>query len=291
MNHKNNFLLNIAAWAAATLPATVKKTLYKIPFLASFLRRSLNKAAPTGINPVKIVGGILEGLQIALDMQIEKDYWLGTYEPDLQAAAEHFIHSNMTVYDVGANIGYITLIASQLNSPAGKVFSFEALPANIERLKQNISLNQLESRVTIQHTAVVDTSKKVTFHVHQSGAMGKAAGSAGREERYQQSIEVSGIALDDFVFKQHQPKPDLIKLDIEGGEGMALAGMPRILKETRPIFLIELHGQQAAYKVWEQLTANQYSLHQMQQGYPQVNSLRELDWKAYVVALPAVTPD
>ena len=286
MTQNKNTLLKAASWAAHALPAPVKKTFYKLPFLAAFLRRSLNKAAPQGIHPVEIAGGILTSMQMTLDLQKEKDYWLGTYEPDLQAAARHYIKSGMTVYDVGANIGYISLIAAKLNGPDGKIFSFEALPANIQRLNENIKLNQLEDRISVQHAAVVDKDGKVTFYMHQSGAMGKAAGSAGREETYQQSIEVNGVALDDFAFNQQQPKPGLVKLDIEGGEGMALAGMPRMLKEVRPIFLIELHGEQAARLVWEQLCANQYSLHQMKHGYPQIFSLQELDWKAYVVALP-----
>ena len=286
MNQKKNPLLKIASWAAGVLPVSLKKVFYRIPFVASFLRSSLNKAAPEGIHRVEIAGGVLAGRQMLLDLKSEKDYWLGTYEPELQAAAEHFIHSDMCVYDVGANIGYITLIAARLNSPNGRVFSFEALPANIERLKQNIILNQLDNRVSIQHAAVVDESQKVTFYMHQSGAMGKAAGSAGRDEKYQQSMQVDGVALDDFIYKEKQPKPDLVKVDIEGGEGMAMAGMRRILKEIRPLFLIELHGQQAARLVWEHLTANGYSLHRMRLGYERILSLQDLDWKAYVVALP-----
>ena len=67
---------------------------------------------------------------------------------------------------------------------------------------------------------------------------------------------------------------------------MALEGMARILKEAPPIFLIELHGEQAARSVWEQLSANGYSLHEMRHGYARIAALDQLDWKAYVVALP-----
>ncbi len=286
MSSRKNPLLEFASWSARILPASVKKALYRSPALASFLRRSLNKAAPQGINEAAISGGLLDGLRMALDLQSEKDYWLGTYEPDLQEAAAHFIRPGMTVYDVGANIGYISLMAARLNEPNGKVFAFEALPANIVRLKQNCALNGWEERITVRHAAVVAESKPVTFFMHHSGAMGKAEGSAGRDEHYEQSIRVDGLALDDFVYKEKDSKPDLIKLDIEGGEGMALKGMRQILKEARPIFLIELHGEQAARQVWEQLNANRYSLHRMRKGYPQIHTLEELDWKAYVVALP-----
>ena len=287
MSTGKNPILKLASWSAHALPAPIKKGFYKVPFLATFLRRSLNKAAPQGITEVEIAGGILEGMHMALDLQSEKDYWLGTYEANLQAAARHFIQPGITVYDVGANIGYISLMAARLNGPNGKVFSFEALPANIQRLEQNRALNQLEERISIQPAAVVAGSGPVTFFMHHSGAMGKAQGSAGREEEYQQKIEVNGLSLDNFVYGQNQPLPALVKMDIEGGEGMALEGMTRILKDAPPIFLIELHGEQAARSVWEQLSACGYSLHQMRSGYPRIASLDELDWKAYVVALPA----
>lgn len=286
MSAGKNPILKLASWSARTLPAPIKKGFYKIPFVASLLRRSLNKAAPQGLTQVEIAGGVLAGMQMALDLQSEKDYWLGTYEMDLQAAARHFIQPGMTVYDVGANIGYISLMAARLNGPDGKVFSFEALPANIQRLEQNRALNHLEERISVQPVAVVKASGKVTFFMHHSGAMGKAMGSAGREEEYQQSIEIPGLALDDFVFGQNQPKPGLVKMDIEGGEGMALAGMQRVLREVKPVFLIELHGEQAARQVWEQLNANNYRLHQMRSGYPRIQSLSELDWKAYGIGLP-----
>ena len=286
MSALEHMWLKAASWAARALPVPVKRFFYRIPFLASFLRRSLNKAAPRGVTEVEIAGGLLAGMRMALDLQSEKDYWLGTYEPDLQQAAAHFIQPGMTVYDVGANIGYISLMAAALNAPQGKVFSFEALPANIERLKVNIALNGLEERIAVQDAAVVDKGGDVTFYMHHSGAMGKAAGSAGRDEQYQRSIKVAGVALDDFIFAQGQPAPDLIKLDIEGGEGLALAGMPRILEEIRPVFLIELHGEEAARQVWDILVEKGYGMHQMRHKFPVIGSLQDLDWKSYVVALP-----
>lgn len=286
MSAAKNSLLKLASWTARALPVSIKRWFYKVPFLAAFLRRSLNKAAPQGITETEIAGGVLAGLRMALDLHSEKDYWLGTYEPDLQAAARRFIRPGMTVYDVGANIGYISLMAARLNGPDGQVFAFEALPANIQRLEKNLKLNGLETRIAVRHAAVVAGSQPITFFMHHSGAMGKAAGSAGRDEHYEQSITVAGLALDDFVYKEKHPLPGLVKLDIEGGEGMALAGMTRILKDARPVFLIELHGEQAAAQVWEQLTANRYHLHRMRKGYARVAALAELDWKAYVVALP-----
>jgi len=280
------FLMNIAAWSARVLPAPIKKSLYKIPALARLLRRSLNKAVPQGIVETEIAGGALAGMRMALDLHSEKDYWLGTYEPELQAAAAYFIQPGMCVYDLGANIGYISLIAARLNGPDGLVVAFEALPNNLERLQRNIALNRLQQRIIVTPCAVTAVSGKAEFLMHSSGAMGKLQGSAGRDETYQQTLPVQGLALDDFAFAAGNPKPGLIKMDIEGGEGLALEGMPRLLVEVQPVFLIELHGEQAACQVWQQLHTHGYSLHRMQRGYAPIPSLQELDWKAYVIALP-----
>jgi len=223
---------------------------------------------------------------MSLDLHTEKDYWLGTYEPDLQSAARQFIKPGMVVYDVGANIGYISLMAAQLSGESGRVFSFEALPANVVRLSRNVALNNMQDRVKVVHAAVVDKTGEAVFLAHSSGAMGKARGSAGRDEHYTQTIKVAGAALDDFVFQLGNPPPAVIKMDIEGGEGMALAGMPRLLKEARPLLLIELHGQEAARQVWDCLNANRYKLRYMRAGSALIQSLDELDWKAYVIAAP-----
>ena len=165
-------------------------------------------------------------------------------------------------------------------------FSFEALPANIERLTENVHINQLSAIIQTNHCAVIDRNSPVTFLTHTSGAMGKALGSAGRDEKYQDSITVPGISLDDFAYTNGNLLPDLIKLDIEGGEGNALKGAQRILAEQKPILLIELHGEVAARQVWEILSDQRFSIHELKRGFPRVSHIDALDWKAYIAALP-----
>lgn len=268
------------------LPALAKRWLYRTPWLARFTRRRLNAAAPVGLNEVTIAAGVLRGMRMKLNLQSEKDYWLGTYEPDLQEAARQLIQPCMVVYDVGANIGYISLMAARLAEEGGHVYSFEALPTNVDRLKANIDLNDLTRRASAIHAAVTDQTGEAVFLAHESGAMGKAKGSAGREENYAGELRVPAIALDDFVYPQGNPPPQVVKMDIEGGEGMALRGMEKILANIRPIFMIELHGQEAAREVWVTLTSAGYSIHRMRSGMPVIKTLEDLDWKAYIIAKP-----
>ena len=278
------FYMRVAAWAARILPPAVKNWFYRFPPLAKILRQSLNRVAPAGMTEVSIAAGNLSGFKMILNLHTEKDYWLGTYEVELQAALRGLVQQGMVLYDIGANIGYISLTMARFCGKGGKVFSFEALPANLRRLKENISLNNLDSIIHVLPKAVIDMTHPVKFLAHSSTSMGKAEGSAGRAEEYDQEITVEGLTLDDFVYKQKQPSPDIIKMDIEGGEVLAVKGMKRLLAECKPILLIELHGEEAAKSVWDALTEAEYSIMEMHPGYPRVKFVEQLDWKAYIIA-------
>lgn len=280
----NHLLLNTAAWLARLLPQPCKQAIYRIGPLARGIRRLLNRAAPSGITPVTIAAGDLAGYTLALDLQNEKDYWLGTYEPELQDALQVFVQSGMVAYDVGANIGYVSLLLACRVGKQGKVYAFEALPANLDRLRQNIVLNRLTEQIIVVNGAVAEKRGTIRFLVHASGGMGKVEGSAGRAERYQASIETRCFSLDEFVYEEGHPVPHVVKMDIEGGEVLALPGMVRLLREAKPLLLLELHGPEAAQRAWDILSLAGYRIFLMQRGFPEIMSPSALPWKAYVIA-------
>jgi FkbM family methyltransferase len=278
--------LKSAEFAARWLPVSIQRAIYRFPLLARLIRSRLNQAAPVGLVPVQIAAGYLAGKSMILDLQSEKDYWLGTYELELQTAIREWMKPGMVVYDVGANIGYITFMMAMATGQTGHVFAFEALPANTKRLVENIALNDLTERITVLNCAVINEPGKTSFWIGPSDDTGKAEGSAGRDEiSYRDSIQVDGISLDWFVFTMNNPAPDLVKIDIEGGEVLALPGMERLLVETQPIILIELHGTQSARVTWETLTKCGYEIKRMEKGYQSVRSIDELDWKSYLIAI------
>jgi FkbM family methyltransferase len=233
-----------------------------------------------------VAGGDLAGSIILLDMQIDKDYWLGTYEPELQAALRELIRPGAVIYDVGANIGYVSLLLAKAAGETGHVYAFEALPENAERWRKNVELNGMNPRLSLFAGAVTQAAGPVRFLVHSSGGMGKAAGSAGRNDKYQSEVTVPGISLDEFVYGQGNPPPQAVKMDIEGGEVLALPGMRRVLAEARPLMLMELHGPESSRAAWETLTAAGYKIRWMRRGYPVVPSLEALGRKAYIIAKP-----
>ena len=280
-------IINLVGFASHFLPMPVKLAIYRSPMFARVVRSGLNKAVPHGYTTLAVAAGGLRGMKLTLDLLTEKDYWLGTYEPELQSAIADLIKPGDIAYDVGANIGYITLLLARQVGDTGQVFAFEALPENQRRLQENINLNQLNDRVKIIQVAIVERSHPVEFLLGPSHGTGKAVGSAGRQElQYPGAITVSGTSLDEFVYTAGKPAPKILKMDIEGGEVLALPGMQRLLHQERPIFLLELHGPEAARVAWEVLHETNYQLYRMQSGYPPITSLAVLDWKSHLVALP-----
>lgn len=287
MNAFKKSVLSLAGAAARWLPDGVKQEIYRHPRLARLLRRALNRAAPGGLGVVEVASGGLAGMKLELDMQAEKTYWLGTYEPELQAAIADLVQPGWVVYDVGANIGYITLLLARAVGDAGFVYAFEPLPENQPRLQRNLELNGMQGRVECFAAAVVDQRQEVDFLTGPSHKMGKVQGSAGQDKiAYGASIRVPGFPLDEFADEAGHRSPDLIKMDIEGGEILALPGMQGLLATRKPLVFLELHGPQAAKAAWETFNLAGYQVCRMEAGYPAVASLAELNWKEYLVAQP-----
>ena len=281
-----NPLLSLASVAARWLPAPLKRSLYRLGPVSRGLRAALNRSAPTGLTETKVAGGMLAGMRFLLYPQSEKDYWLGTYEMELQRAIQEWVKPGMGAYDLGANAGYVSLMLAKQVGAGGKVFSFEPLPANQERLSANMALNP-EAQVMLVPMAISDRSGSQTFQLHASDDMGKLRGSAGRPAEYLGNIPVETLSLDDFVFGHQNPVPDVVKMDIEGGEVLAFGGMQRLLAELRPLLLIETHGGKAARVVWRELKKAKYRVHRIDKGYPEVKEVRDFEWKSYILGKPA----
>lgn len=276
-----NPLIGLAAAVARLLPAPLKRGLYRLGPLSRGLRTALNRAVPAGLSQVSVAAGGLAGAQLLLDLQSEKDYWLGTYEMDLQKTIRDWAKPGHLVYDLGANVGYVSLLFARAVGEEGRVFAFEPLPANLERLRQNLALNP-GLHVEIIPKAAADRSGHAQFALHNSDDMGKLEDDEAGSGK---TIEVETIAIDDFAAKH--PTPQLVKIDIEGAELLALKGMQRTLQTVRPQLFIELHGYEAGAACWQLLTAANYSLHWMRPGYAIIGNAGELEKKSYVIARPA----
>lgn len=283
MNVASQMVLRMAAWLGRVLPDRVKLSLYRLGGVTSMLRALLNRAAPPEPQVVEIAGGRLQGYRFELDLQREKDLWLGSYELELQLAISQLLETGQVAFDVGANLGYMTLLMAEAVGPSGSVIAFEPLPHNVRRIQTNLALNPPVGPVSLLPVAVGAQSGRARFLVHPSPAMGKLQGSSGRAAGYEGELEVEMVALDDFVRERGNRSPDLIKIDVEGGEAQVLAGAQGLLKSSRPTVLLEIHGGQAARACLETFRASGYRVVRLADNQL-VERASDLPWKSLVRA-------
>lgn len=179
--------------------------------------------------------------------------WLGTYEYDKVRVFERWVRPGDVVYDVGAHVGYYTLLASELVGPAGRVFAFEPLPRNLRFLREHVRLNKA-ANVAVVDAAVAGREDKAFISEGPSHSEGRL-GPAGE-------IEVRTVGLDELV-SEGLPAPKCIKMDIEGGELDALEGASGILADAKPVVFLSTHGSQVRESCRSLLAAAGYELREL----------------------------
>lgn len=182
----------------------------------------------------------------------EHGYWLGWYEYRKREAFEREIKPNSVFFDIGANVGYFSLLAAKLSEPKGRVYAFEPLPRNIKFIRKHIALNHLAERISVIEAAVSDKSGSAHFDPGASTAMGHIA-SKGQ-------LEVQLVSLDDLYSKGQLPVPDYMKVDVEGAEYEVLNGARKILQTERPILFLDTHTRSAHAKTVALLQELDYNL-------------------------------
>jgi FkbM family methyltransferase len=151
----------------------------------------------------------------------------GTFEISETRLIQSLLRPGMTFVDVGANIGYYSVVGARLVGPAGTVHSFEPHPRIRAQLQDNIARNGYQN-VVVHSEAMAETSGSVAFFastVDQNQGISSIIPGAGREE----SQAVRSITLDDFMAGLSPTRVDLIKMDIEGAELQVIRGGRRTL--------------------------------------------------------------
>ena len=194
---------------------------------------------PLRLLPKKMAMPILQGRLRGTKWIVgagEHGYWLGSYEMNKRLAFEREIPTGAVTYDIGANVGYFSLLAAKLAGPTGQVYAFEPLPRNIEYLKKHVAINRLEN-IEVIEAAVSDHSGEAHFDLGASSAMGHLAESGG--------IAVRMVCLDDLLEAGELRPPDYMKVDVEGAEFEALKGARKLLEKYRPILFLDTHQREA----------------------------------------------
>lgn len=192
----------------------------------------------------------------------------GVYEPHVVKEISRNLKSGDTFIDVGANLGYLTLIAATCVGPNGKVIAFEPSPDAYDYCKKNIELNKLNNVELYKYGL---WSEKKTLTISSSQQLGG------------NHIAEQGDTIECIPLDQLNLSPNLLKIDIEGSEPYALQGMLKTLQRSRPEVIIELNrgclrsffGKDTE-DVWQPLTDLGYDIYIIP-GNKKIRRIEELN--------------
>ena len=156
----------------------------------------------------------------------------------------NFLKEGDIFIDIGAHLGFYSLLAARLVEETGKVYSFEPTPRTFGFLKKNILS---VSNVIINQVAVLDEEKFISFADYgiKYGAFNSYKDRTSKDLNFLQKskkiINVKTIILDKYC-QENKIEPTFIKIDAEGAEHLILKGMSYILNSLRPLISLEVAG-------------------------------------------------
>jgi FkbM family methyltransferase len=160
-------------------------------------------------------------------------YWLGTFEYKTRILVEKLIKEKGIFFDIGAHVGFYTLLGSSLVGPGGKVIAFEPLPRNVYYLKKHVKMNHLIN-VKIIEAAVSDADGWASFYEGRTSGRGHISN--------QGTLKVKQVCLDDLIFRKGIPVPQDIKIDVESAGSLVLKGAQRLFQKYHPLLFLSTHA-------------------------------------------------
>ncbi|MBM4131991.1 FkbM family methyltransferase, partial [bacterium] len=224
--------------------------------------------------PPRVAAGPARGLRLDPGAG-DPDAVTGRYEAPVQAVVAAELRAGDVVLDVGANIGFLTVLAARLVGPAGRVVAFEPVPANARLVRRNAALNG-QRQVQVVEAAAGDHDGTATL-VLARHAGGAALQGAARPPDACGALSVPIVTLDAWLAGHGASLPGpvrLVKIDVEGAEAAVLRGAAALLGEQRPLVLLEVDagtaaGAEAKYEVCRELLAGHgYRVERLPEAYP-----------------------
>lgn len=179
------------------------------------------------------------------DLGVSRHCVTGTYEPAETIFIRNFLSAGMTFVDIGANIGWFTLNAAKIVGPTGRVISFEPRADTYAALSRSLQDNDYLSFCRAYNNAVGGAPGELLIGWHPQ--LGNPGGTWLLAEKGLQDAYVNDgaatqatqvVTLDSVI---GDDRVDLIKIDVEGAEPLALSGAVGVLKNQRPTILCEIN--------------------------------------------------
>lgn len=212
------------------LPSELASRLNGHRWTTSAARTLANRVLPESPTIVTVRSGHVKGLRLCVFPRSEKFLWTGTHEPQVQDVLYRMLSPGMTFWDIGAHVGYFTLLGSRLVGPTGVVHAFEPVPQTFARLMQSVHATEA-TNVVAHEIAVAAETGATSMH---GGDVSVVWSIRGDDTATGISVRCQTLA-DSFAA---HGAPDLIKLDAEGAEADILAsGKERLADHGVPVLL------------------------------------------------------
>ena len=186
--------------------------------------------------PRQILRGLAAGYRICVSPCDNLGYLLGTTEPHLQQVIRQYVAEGDTVYDIGANVGYVSLSLAKQVGPQGQVFAFEPIPQTFALLKNNVQLNHLDNIKTL-NVAASDKSGETTIRIPESLSMSSMVWH--RNDPSAIELQIETVRIDELVGAGNLPAPKFVKIDVEGAEALVVQGMRHTIAGSKPVLFLE----------------------------------------------------
>jgi len=199
-------------------------------FLGKVLRAPLRLIPRTAVFP--ILQGPLRGKKWIIASS-NHGCWLGSYEYEKRRVFQRAIKPGDVVYDIGANVGFYTLLSSILVGTEGRVYAFEPLPSNLRDLRKHQEINRIFN-CTVIEAAVSSTEGEARFDPSPNRHQGRLSRTG--------TILVRKVSLDSLLRQGRINPPSVMKIDIEGAEFECLCGATETIRRHRPTIFLATHG-------------------------------------------------
>jgi FkbM family methyltransferase len=216
-------------------------------FLISTEFRENNRRIALPDRTTIVIKEIEPGLRLFLDLadqDIGLNIALDRYEPEVSTLIRRATRPGSVAIDIGANIGYCTMLLAQRVGPGGHVYAYEPINRNADLLDRSTAENDFGARITLARAAVGDRDGSVELisplvATNWGGASIRAAGAGLPDGHTAQPAPL--VRLDTAALRR---PVELIKIDVEGAELLALRGARALLEADRPLVLAELNPEQ-----------------------------------------------
>lgn len=225
-------LTRLIAKPIQLIPSGSRAFIYDVVLSPPALRWLTNRALRMVLPETTRVGDVVLSLNRE-DPVVSGSIALGSFEPGETAFVWQRCPPGAVFVDVGANIGYYTAIAAQAVGADGRVFAIEPEERNFTYLARTVRENSLVQVELVRAAAAEATDRRSLFLSRDNAGDHRLIGEEGRE-----IVRVDTVRIDDLLDDEHLRATVIIKIDVQGAEGLVLEGASRTLREASNLTVI-----------------------------------------------------